>query len=382
ARDKQTSLINQEISHYRVKKLLGKGGMGEVYLAEDMRLDRKATLKILPENFAQDAERMRRFVQEAKSASALNHPNIITVYEIGEARNQHFIAVEYIEGETLREHAKGRPMSLQPALDIAIQIASALHTAHAAGIVHRDIKPENVMIRPDGLVKILDFGIAKPSESPAASSRWNKESDAPTKIKTATTPGMIIGTANYMSPEQARGKEVDTRSDIFSFGLLLYEMLSGGQAFAGDNPMDVIGAILYREPVPLRQLRAELPHEIERIINKTLRKDREERYQTAKDLLLDLQGVWQGLEFPKKLGISSSDNGLSKSSDGLNAQIALNAKTLIFESPTTAQSISPESDKNIHTTSSAEYITGEVKKHKLVLLGVLGVLIVALAAIG
>ncbi|MCA1638363.1 MAG: protein kinase, partial [Acidobacteria bacterium] len=184
------------------------------------------------------------------------------------------------------------------------------------------------------------------------------------------------------SPEQARGKEVDTRSDIFSFGLLLYEMLSGGQAFAGDNPMDVIGAILYREPVPLRQLRAELPHEIERIINKTLRKDREERYQTAKDLLLDLQGVWQGLEFPKKLGISSSDDGLSKSSDGLDAQIAADAKTLILEAPTTAKDISLEGDKSIHTTSSAEYIAGEVKKHKLVLFGALAVLVVALAAIG
>ena len=167
-RENLTNLIDREIGHYKIVKLLGRGGMDEVFLAEDTRLDRKITLKFLPENFAQNAERMRRFVQEAKSASALNHPNIITIYEIGEAENQHFIAAEYIEGETLREHSRDGAVLPQPALEMAVQIASALHAAHAAGIVHRDIKPENVMIRPDGLVKILDFGIAKLSEPAAA----------------------------------------------------------------------------------------------------------------------------------------------------------------------------------------------------------------------
>ena len=380
-RENRTSWINRKIGHYKIVKLLGRGGMGEVYLAEDTRLDRKVTLKFLPENFAQTSDRMRRFVQEAKAASALNHPNIITIYEVGEADNQRFIAAEYIEGETLREHSKNSPLPLANALDIAIQIASALHAAHTAGIVHRDIKPENTMIRPDGLVKILDFGIAKLSEMSAASKNLNDESDAPT-INLATNPGTIIGTANYMSPEQARGKTVDARSDIFSFGLLLYEMLSGRQAFEGDTSIDVIGAILYREPVSLGELLPGLPREIDRIISKTLKKDREERYRTAKDLLLDLKDVRQNLEFEKKLGISSSNDGFTKPTNGFNTPTTADAETLILEAPATAKDISPEKDGNIHTTSSAEYIAGEVKKHTPVLLGALAVFVVALAAFG
>jgi eukaryotic-like serine/threonine-protein kinase len=381
-RESRTNWIGREIGHYKIKQLLGRGGMGEVFLAEDTRLDRKVTLKFLPENFAQISERMRRFIQEAKSASALNHPNIITIYEVGEADNQRFIAAEYIEGETLREHSKGSPMPLANALDVAIQIASALHAAHTAGIIHRDIKPENTMVRPDGLVKILDFGIAKLSEPPAASGKLPKETDAATTINFATTPGTIIGTAAYMSPEQARGKNVDARSDIFSFGLLLYEMLSGRQAFTGDNSIDVIGAILYREPVPLGKLLPELPREIERIINKTLKKDREERYQTAKDLLIDLKDVRQNLEFERKLGISTSNDGSTKPANGFDTSITADAKTLILEAPATAKNISPERDSNIHTSSSAEYIAGEVKKHKPVLLGALAALVLALAAFG
>ena len=205
--------------------------MGEVYLAKDTRLERKTAIKILPGSVAQDAERMQRFVREAKSASALNHPNIITIYEIGETDNTHFIATEYIEGDTLRERLKGSPLNLKSALEIAIQVASALDAAHRTGIVHRDIKPENVMIRPDGLVKILDFGIAKLTEKPS-------ETDLEAATEAQTRAGMIIGTTAYMSPEQARGQTVDARSDIFSFGVMLYEMLAGKRPFEGENAID------------------------------------------------------------------------------------------------------------------------------------------------
>src|SRR5882724_10659933 len=204
---------NTILSRYRIVSKIGAGGMGEVYLAHDTKLDRRVALKILPEVFAQDAERMRRFIQEAKSASALNHPNIITIHEIGDADGAHFIATEYVEGETLSRRLRSEPMSLRSAIDIAIQVASALQAAHDAGIVHRDIKPDNVMIRPDSFVKLLDFGIAKLTEK----NREPIDEDAATAIKSGTSPGMIVGTAGYMSPEQARGKQIDARTDIFSY---------------------------------------------------------------------------------------------------------------------------------------------------------------------
>lgn len=292
----------KRFGHYEIIEQIGAGGMGEVYLAKDTRLERKTAIKILRGNVGQDEKRMQRFVREAKSASALNHPNIITIYEIGETDNTHFIATEYIEGDTLRERLRGAPINLKSALEIAIQVASALDAAHRTGIVHRDIKPENVMIRPDGLLKILDFGIAKLSEPPAVAGGLSvNDSEAATAIKAYTRTGMIIGTAAYMSPEQARGQTVDARSDIFSFGLVLYEMLAGKPPFEGESAIEIIGAILNKEPVPLSRQTPEVPHEIERIINKTLRKDREERYQTAKDLLIDLRDVKQDLEFQNKL---------------------------------------------------------------------------------
>jgi len=272
--------------------------MGEVYLAEDSRLDRRVALKILPEEFAADAERMRRFVREAKAASALNHPNIITIYEIGEAEKTHFIATEYIEGETLHKWLRSERLNFKDVLDAGIQTASALQAAHNAGIVHRDIKPENVMIRPDGLVKILDFGIAKLTEKKPELI----DAEAATAVKGGTSPGMIIGTANYMSPEQARGREIDMRSDIFSFGVCLYEMLTGRLPFTGENAMDVIGSILHKEPAPIDETAA--PQELRRIVEKCLRKDREERYQTTKDLLVDLKDIKQDLEFQRERQIN------------------------------------------------------------------------------
>jgi serine/threonine protein kinase/Tfp pilus assembly protein PilF len=351
----RANLTGTEISHYKIINLLGAGGMGEVYLAEDTKLGRKVALKILPTAFAEDADRMSRFVREAKSASALNHPNIITIHEIGESDGTHFIATEFIDGKTLNEYAKSGPLSFKSALEIAIQMASALDEAHSAGIVHRDLKPDNVMVRPNGLVKILDFGIAKLSGS---HSRPGLGTEVATAIRSNTTPGMIIGTASHMSPEQAKGREVDARSDIFSFGVCLYEMLTGRLPFTGENEMDVIGAILHKEPAPMDEL--EVSPDIRRIVEKCLRKDCQERYQTAKDLLIDAKGVWQQLEFQDKPERTTSPNRGG-------------AKTQVLGAPASEVS---------RTTSSAEYLAGEVIKHKLVWLGALGVLVVTLAAAG
>jgi len=341
------SFAGRSLGQYRLVSLLGSGGMGEVYLAEDTRLDRKVALKILPVEISRDAERMRRFVREAKSASALNHPNIITIHEIGDADNTHFIATEYIEGQTLRKWLNGPQVDLKAALEIAIQMASALDAAHHAGIIHRDVKPENVMVRPDGLVKLLDFGIAKLTEQQIVNS-----SEAATAIKSHTTPGMVIGTAAYMSPEQARGNEIDVRTDIFSFGVVLYEMLAGEAPFKGENALDVIGAVLNKEPAPLGQLLSDFPTEIERIINKSLRKNRDERYQTAKDLLLDLKESKQDLEFRNKFERTNPARLNERAESTLNSP---------------------------HTTSSAEYIVTGIRRHKpafavgLVVLALVGV---------
>jgi serine/threonine protein kinase/Tfp pilus assembly protein PilF len=289
------------ISHYKIVSKIGAGGMGAVYLAEDTKLDRKVALKILPAEFAEDADRMSRFVREAKSASALNHPNIITIYEIGESDGTHFIATEFIDGKTLGEYAKANPLNYKSALEIAIQVASALDEAHSAGIVHRDIKPDNVMIRSNGLAKILDFGIAKVS---ASSTSASDSSEDATAIK-GTSPGMIIGTANYMSPEQAKGKVVDARTDIFSFGVVLYEMIAEQLPFEGENALEMISSIFKDEPKPLN---AEVPIEITKIISKCLRKDRDERYQKIKDVLIDLKDTKQDLEFQDKLERSTDPN--------------------------------------------------------------------------
>lgn len=282
----QSSPSSQIISHYEVLSLLGKGGMGEVYLAADKSLGRKAALKILPARYTADSNLVNRFEREAKAVSALNHPNILTVYEIGRTDDSHFIATEFIEGETLRKHLQRAPISLTEALDIALQIAAALNAAHNAGIIHRDIKPENIMLRPDGYVKVLDFGLAKLTEG------------ARNLDESTTQTGMIMGTPSYMSPEQARGQKVDARTDIWSFGVVLYELVCGARPFAGNTQADLLVSILEREPTPLPH---HLPEGLRAIIKRTITKDPEHRYARTQDLLEDLKALRRKIEVESEL---------------------------------------------------------------------------------
>jgi len=275
--------------------------MGEVYLANDAKLDRKVALKLLPAVLTDNKEALRRFIREAKTASSLNHPNIITIHEIGEAEGVHFIATEFIDGQTLKHRLAATRMKLTDMLDISIQAASALQAAHAAGIIHRDIKPENIMLRPDGYVKVLDFGLAKLSEPPGGAGGFKMDPDASTRMQIRTTPGIVMGTVHYMSPEQARGQPLDSRTDVFSLGAVIYEMAAGRMAFAGKTKLDTLVSILEREPPPLDEYPPHLPTEVQRIINKALRKDREDRYQTIKDLQIDLKCLREELSFAQKL---------------------------------------------------------------------------------
>ena len=273
--------------------------MGEVYLANDTKLDRKVALKILPadvvgvkSNVAND--RVRRFIQEAKAASALNHPNILTIYEIDEIDSEHFIATEFVDGHTLRDRIRMGPLQPRDAVDIGIQIASALCATHDVGIIHRDIKPDNIMLRHDGIVKVLDFGLAK--LTPERQSTSETDSLAPTQQFFKTEVGMVLGTAQYMSPEQARGIEVDARTDIWSLGCVLYEMIAGHQPFHAPTTVDVMSGILSREPDSLVPHLPEGTREYDRLVSRALRKDREERYQSIKDLLIDLKDLKRDVE--------------------------------------------------------------------------------------
>ncbi|HEY0431945.1 MAG TPA: serine/threonine-protein kinase [Pyrinomonadaceae bacterium] len=285
----QLDKIGSEVGPYRILRRLGVGGMGEVYLAQDSRLDRLVALKILPAYFASDETRLRRFQREARAASALNHPNILTIHEVGSAGGVPYISTEFIDGVTIRELASEPQLSFDEILNIAEQVASALAAAHTAGIVHRDIKPENIMRRPDGLVKILDFGIAKLLE-PENSDHLGQTQPG---TRTYTETGLVMGTVNYMSPEQARGLEVDERTDVWSFGVVLYEMLAGELPFKGATRMDTMVAILDREPAPLDETgsRSAGAHLLREIAGKCLRKKMTERYRSANELVVELNRV-------------------------------------------------------------------------------------------
>jgi serine/threonine-protein kinase len=361
-----TVVAGTKFDRYEIISPLGAGGMGEVYLARDIRLERKVALKLLLDERTRDDQRLLRFEQEARAASALNHPNIITIYEIGDYGSTHFIATEFIEGLTLRKILADGKMPVIAALDVAIQVASALSAAHEAGIIHRDIKPENVMLRRDGIVKVLDFGLAKLIETGIGGGEWGAgtgksgtesggsgvENTVLSSLHTHhsplhTDPGTVMGTATYMAPEQARGWRVDARADIFSLGVVLYEMVAGRAPFDGPTPIDVMTQVLDRDPRPLTSFSYGSPVELQRIVSKAMRKDREERYQTVKDLLLDLKSLKRELEATTTMSYAA------------NAETSGGSRIAMASSTT-----SPSEPIVVRAISSAEYIVGEIKRHK------------------
>lgn len=376
------SIINQ----YKIISAIGKGGMGEVFLAQDTKLDRKVALKTLPKEFAEDADRMSRFVREAKSASALNHPNIITIYEISEFDGTHYIATEYIQGETLHRQLKQSRFNVKTMLDLVIQVASALDAAHQAGIIHRDIKPENIMIRPDGLVKLLDFGIAKSNDRrrDGEIQKLGEEDNTliavsliqPVSLSPQTNPGMVIGTANYMSPEQAKGKEIDARSDIFSFGIVLYEMLTGKQVFDGETPLEIISSILRDEPKPLHQILPEVSPEIERIVSKMLQKDCDQRYSSIAELLIDLRQFKQRLDYEELERTFSPEQSFKQEDTAIFAAISSDSSGVI--STKSSESLSPnnltaELSPLIGRKNEVDEILGLLKRNDIRLVTITGV---------
>jgi len=355
----------QFVSHYRILSLLGEGGMGRVYLAEDTKLKRKVSLKFLSQKFSEDRQRVHRFEQEARAISALNHPNILTIHEVGEVDGGQFIAAEFIDGETLR-HRLASGLELDDAIGISTQVAAALVAAHRLNIVHRDIKPENIMIRTeDGLVKVLDFGLAKVT-IPPASADGSVDTEAQTRMGVQTQDGLLLGTVAYMSPEQARGSNVDERTDIWSLGVVLYEMLAGCTPFIAGTSREIISAILSKDPVPpLGRYRDLVPERLEEIVGKAVARNRDERYQTSKDLLIDLKGLKQSLELgagmdrailTENLGVPTSDRGLTAT------------KTAVESDPA-----------RTHAASSAEYILNHVISHKRSATAIATVIFLAIA---
>lgn len=365
-----------KLGRYEIRSQLGVGGMGEVYLAEDSQLRRLVAVKILPAVLTRDPIRVRRFEQEAYAASALNHPNILTIYEIGKTASLQYLVTEYVDGESLRQRMKKwtlasrysesdlkkSELQIIEVLNIAIEIATALSAAHAANIVHRDIKPENVMLRTDGIVKVLDFGLAKLLVDQSS----DVEPEAATRALINTDAGVVMGTASYMSPEQARGLPVDARTDIWSLGVTLYEMVVGRAPFAGNTATEILAQIIEREPVPAARVDPKVPAELERIISKTLAKDPEERYQTAKDLLIDLRKLRRQLTVTSELERSIQPDSAVGGAliDKQRTAAERHREVVTGNGPT-------------QSTSNAEYIVGQINRHKIAALAALFIVVVA-----
>ena len=377
----ETLDVNSIISNYRIVSKIGAGGMGDVYLAVDMRLGRKVALKLLAKHLTKNRDRLSRFVQEAYAASALNHPNIITIYEMGDEGGQHFIATEFIDGVTLRAHLSRSPMDFPEVLNIAIQIAAALEEAHAAGILHRDIKPENIMIRPNGHLKVLDFGLAKLTE--ASVSEGEADTEAVTRALVQTDAGVVLGTSQYMSPEQARGKPIDSRTDIWSLGVVLYEMAAGRRPFEGVTRTDVIVAIAKNDPLPIARFAPNVPAEFDWIVMKALRKDVDERYQTIKQLESDLKKLKQRLAFQTELersmGPERSTGSPGVSAPGLDGTEISSVPPIVETSVTGEAKPGAPAPSGAQTlAASGERIFGAIKRHRTIV-ALVALVLVALA---
>jgi serine/threonine protein kinase/type II secretory pathway pseudopilin PulG len=360
---------NTKLGRYEIRSKIGEGGMGQVYLAQDIQLDRMVALKVLSSEIARDQQRLYRFLQEARAASKLKSANVAHIYEIGEVEGHHFIAMEYVEGQPLNRKIAAQPMEPAEIVKLGIQIARALDEAHSKGITHRDIKPQNIIVTPDAEVKMLDFGLAKLSSGEPSLAELAADSQLATKVK--TSPGIVMGTVNYMSPEQAMGRDVDHRTDIFSLGVVLYEMATGRVPFNGASLTETIDRIAHAQPEAIARFNYKVPAELEVIIKKALRKNRDERYQAARDLLVDLRDLERELEFATRMEHSVAPS-TSVSTPPANSEPVTEIVTSGQPSLITSETVA-----TLTNVSSAEYLTREIKRHRKGVAIVLAVLLIS-----